>query len=248
MTSPVSWLIKLIKRFVRLFGFDLVRVGRGGNDPLLPLREEFQSLKLGGLALQKLIDEFEFNTVLDIGCGAGDHAQLLQNSGKQVTGVDLGESEYFKKNRDRVSVILGDFNQLPFSQQYDCIWASHVLEHQPNVSIFLKKVHSVLKEGGVLAITVPPLNYLLVGGHLNLWHGGQLPYHLVLAGFDCREASLCRYDYNISVIVRKKTVELPLLAFDTGDIDRLAPYLPKGFGERYNGNIYRLNWGTASPS
>jgi SAM-dependent methyltransferase len=234
--------IKLIKRAIRAVGFDLIRIGSVGNHPLEPLRAEFKPLSFGGLALQKLLDNHDFETVLDIGCGAGDHTELLQKAGKSVTGVDLGESEYFKDNRDGVSVLVGDFNTLEFPQQFDCVWACHVLEHQPNVALFLKKIHGVLKEGGVLAITVPPLNFNVVGGHLNLWHGGLLLYNLVLAGFDCREASLRRYGYNISVIVKKKTAELPLLAFDTGDVDRLAAYLPEGFAERLNGNIHELNW------
>jgi SAM-dependent methyltransferase len=191
---------------------------------------------MGELALQRLL-RFDFKTVLDIGSGPGWHADQFRQSCKVVTEIDL--------NPRRPGVIdsrYEDFN-LNRVMQFDCLWCCHCLEHQPNVNTFLTKMHGDLKPGGLLAITVPPLKHEIVGGHVSLWNGGLLLYNLVMARFDCRLAMLKKHEYNITVIVRRNEIQLPKLAYDAGDIDRLAPYFPAGLKERFNGDIEELNWG-----
>jgi SAM-dependent methyltransferase len=202
------------------------------------------------VALEQLVAHEKFHTVLDIGCGAGEHAAYLLEHGKRVTAVDLGGSPYFAQRDRRIQVALGDFISMQFSEPFDCVWASHVLEHQPNVHDFLTRVHQALRPDGVLAITVPPLKHEIVGGHLSLWNAGLLLYHLVIAGFDCREARILKYGYNISVVLRKRTIQLPAdLAYDAGDIRKLRPYLPASLTFRsyevddaFDGDIQTLNW------
>lgn len=210
-------------------------------------------LNLGDLAIDKLLKCYRFDTVLDIGCGEGIQSNIFINNGKTVTSIDYGDSDYFKSNKkNKGETIIADFNTYDFKGiQYDCVWCSHILEHQLNVNIFLRKVNSVLKEGGVLAITVPPLKHAIVGGHVTLWNAGLLLYNLVLAGFDCSEASIKTYGYNISVIVKKKTIEnvLSMISFDRGDIRKLSAYFPKELNwkknewdDPFDGRIISLNW------
>lgn len=205
------------------------------------VREEFRGI-FANEGLQTLIDCFDFKTVLDIGSGAGVHATLLEKHGKDVTEMDFGTSIYYQEKSEKRKAIIGDYLNYSFDVQFDCIWASHVLEHQPNPNIFLKKIHSDLREDGVLALTVPPLKHEIVGGHLSLWNAGLLMYHLIFAGFDCREAHILCYGYNISIILKKRSIFLPKLDYDSGDIDRLGNYFPSGCKERFDGNIQRLNW------
>ena len=49
------------------------------------------------------------------------------------------------------------------------------------VYLFLKKVHSLLNEGGYLAIIVPPRKPFIVGGHVTIWNAGLVLYNLILA-------------------------------------------------------------------
>jgi SAM-dependent methyltransferase len=220
------------------------------EEALPELRAEFQSLQYGGLALQKLIDDYQFSSVLDIGCGAGSQSDIFAAHGKVVTAIDYGLSPYFDERESGVVRIVADFNTYDFSDVFDCIWCSHVLEHQLNPGIFLLLLHTLLKEEGVLAVTVPPLKHEIVGGHVSLWNAGLVLYHLILAGFDCRDASVLSYGYNISVIVRKHSIgTLPNLGFDAGDIRKLRPFFPEGLhhtpnalDDPFDGNISRLNW------
>lgn len=181
--------------------------------------------------------------------GGGQHAGIFAKAGKKVSACDYGRSVNFKVDRFE-NVIIGDFNELEFPEQYDCVWCSMVLEHQVNVQMFLEKVHSVLKEGGVLAVTVPPLKNTIVGGHVSLWNAGLLLYRLVLAGFDCRDAAVRTYGYNISVIVKKKTIKvLDKITYDSGDLKILRKYFPEkikwkkaGRDVPFYGKIRKLNW------
>ena len=198
---------------------------------------------MGGCALEALIDHCDFETVLDVGSGAGKHADILEAAGKRVTAIDFGVSVYFQQKTSHRTDIIADYYSYQFEQPFDCIWASHVLEHQPNPNAFLAKTHRDLKEGGWLAITVPPLKHQIVGGHLSLWNAGLLLYQLVFAGFDCSSASIRTYGYNVSVITKKKSIEtMPELHYDNGDIDRLARFFPAGLTEGFDGVIKRLNW------
>lgn len=189
----------------------------------------------GDEAARKLVKDYSFNTLLDIGSGPKSAAySLFTDNDKTVTRQDI--------NPDYQPDLLGDFNNLAIVDQYDCVWCSHVLEHQLNVNHFLTKIFHTLKEGGVLAITVPPRKDEIVGGHVTLWNAGLLLYNLILAGFDCKNAAVKSYGYNISVIVEKKTAILPNLNYDAGDINALNEFFPLGVFEGFDGNIQELNW------
>jgi len=189
----------------------------------------------GILAMKKLLADYSFATVLDIGCGEGRSKNILENSGKLVTAIDI-------KPKIRGIIVADYMNWFP-DKQYDCIWCCHVLEHQLNVNLFLKKIHSELKEGGVFAVSVPPMKHQIVGGHVSLWNAGLLLYNLVMAGFDCTKPAIKTYDYNVSVVVKKKTIKLPGdLNYDVGDLEKLSMFFPPFVKQNFNGNILEYNW------
>ena len=214
------------------------------------LRKEFSGMPFSPYALQKLLDHYQFGSVLDVGCGSGEHSEIFSRYNKSVTAIDFGHSPYFRNNKSKINTIVGDFNFYSFDRSFDCIWCSHILEHQLNINIFLKKIFLLLNDNGVLAITVPPLKHEVVGGHLSLWNAGLLLYNLVLAGFNCRNASILTYRYNISVIVKKNEALLPEdLSFDNGDIRKIKPFLPDGIeyvlgtnDDWFDGRIRKINW------
>lgn len=201
--------------------------------------------------MRKLLTDYDFHTVLDIGCGEGLHSDIFRQNGKRVFSLDYGKSPYLMRREDKRNIIFGDFMKYRFGfRQFDAVWCSHVLEHQMDSHRFLCKVHRVLRENGVLAVTVPPLKHQIVGGHVSLWNAGLLLYHLILAGFDCSQAAVKKHGYNISVIVVKKSVNvIPKLIFDAGDITTIRPYLPSGISYdenindvQFNGDLEGLNW------
>lgn len=206
----------------------------------------------GGLAIEYVLKNEKFETVLDVGCGEGIHSEIFIKNGKLVTALDYGQSLYFKKrkNNDNIKLIIADINKFESDEKFDLVWCSHVLEHQLNAHDFLCKLHSLLKENGILAITVPPYKGLIEGGHVSIWNAGILLYHLVLAGFDCSKAHIKTDEKNISVVVRKHTINiLDRINYDVGDIRKIRRYLPEQIDfmstkhdEHFWGDIKELNW------
>lgn len=173
-----------------------------------------------------------FRKVLDVGSGRGEWARIFRLIGKDVRTISLiPPADYVCDYLDADTAGV------------DLIWACHVLEHQRNVGLFLDKCHADLKEGGILAITVPPAKANIVGGHVCLWNPGLLLYNLILAGFDCAKAMIKQYGYNISVIVRKEgSVDKSNLIMDAGDIESIAHYFPLPVAHGFNGNLGEVNW------
>jgi hypothetical protein len=158
---------------------------------------------------------YDFESVIDVGCGDQEHYKVFKGYEKNVTGVSLREP----------CDIMGDFMILDLPQ-VDCIWASHVMEHQLNVGHFICRCLALLKDDGILAITVPPMKPELAAGHFTLWTKELLVYNLVMAGLDCSGAWVKEYGYNISVILRKNTVKLPKIGYDAGDLFKLNHLFP----------------------
>ena len=201
----------------------------------------------GSKILDKLL-KLPFYSILDIGAGALQHSKIFLDNKKEVDICDYGNSIYFQKKEDNLldkikNKYIGDFNTININKTYDAIWCCHILEHQLNVNLFLKKVHSLLNEGGYLAIIVPPRKPFIVGGHVTIWNAGLVLYNLILAGFDCSEyCDILQYDYNIGIIIKKKTIkQLPDdLSMDKGDIEKLSKYFPFKAKHDFNGDILEL--------
>ena len=204
----------------------------------------------GGEAMDALLAEKGIKRVLDVGCGAGDQAKYMADAGKQVVGIDLvcKPNSYDPLNGGRILTVKGDYlaEETIFAEQFDAIWCSHMLEHVFDPQAALRKMLGNLKDGGLLAITVPPAKHSIVGGHFTLWNAGLLLYHLVLAGFNCSQARVKQYDYNISVLVRKS--ELPSIAIPEDSnypVALLKDFFPSGIDWEhgiFNGDIKNLNW------
>lgn len=195
--------------------------------------------------LLRLIDSYEFRTVLDVGSGGGDHARLLRHIGKEVVTVDL--------HRD--ADIRADFMDAVIDRTFDVVWCSHVLEHQRNPGAFLEKLRGCLAPDGVLAISVPthPPDRM-VAGHVSSWNAWLLCYNLVLAGFDCAEA---RYvsTVDLSLIVRNRPAQAGDIGTGAGsgaDLDpadgadpfaAIAPFFPFPVSQGATAPLEEMNWG-----
>lgn len=190
-------------------------------------------MKYAAEAFKRVVACTDVQTILDVGSGDGEHARAFTAHGKQVTTISL------RPPADYVA----DYLETKFEQPFDALWCSHVLEHQVNVNLFLRKCFQNLREHGVLAVTVPTPKHYIVGGHVTLWNAGLLLYNLVLAGFDCCDARVSgEYGYNISVVVRKQAAKLPSLTSDAGDIAKLSRFFPIAVVDGFDGRLPPINW------
>ena len=106
---------------------------------------------------QIFIKNLNGNKILDLGCGAGDHALYFKQQGLDVTAVDLSD-EMLKLTREKgINAIKMDIENLKFNPNtFDGIWAASSLLHVPKKDLpkVIKTLSNILKEKGILFIGV----------------------------------------------------------------------------------------------
>lgn len=100
--------------------------------------------------------------ILDAGCGVGGNWQILAKWGR-VIGIDNHKSAI--KHAKRYSydkLLLGDVNNLPFSdKEFDLVTSFDVLYHQQVIpQKAISEFFRVLKPGGWLLVRVPAFEFL----------------------------------------------------------------------------------------
>lgn len=97
--------------------------------------------------------------VLDVGCGTGRFADVVNRCGGRVVGVDLSSAAEVAaqnlRDRDGVRIFQADVFHLPFApESFDYIYSIGVLHHTPNCEMAFKLLPTLLKPGGKIAIWV----------------------------------------------------------------------------------------------
>jgi 2-polyprenyl-3-methyl-5-hydroxy-6-metoxy-1,4-benzoquinol methylase len=117
-----------------------------------------------------LIESNKEIKILDYGSGWGLFSKIISEKGKNfdVTGIDLDEMS-LKISQD----IIGEKNNLHFlnktifdfdKNSFDYVISMQVIEHVHNPGNYLKEINRVLKDDGVLIISLPnvvqPMSFL----------------------------------------------------------------------------------------
>jgi len=140
----------------------------------------------------------------DAGCGYGANLVFCNpdSYGIEIEGYEVQFARSIGLNIYERDILNDDLSALP---KADAIWNSAVLEHVTSPHIFLRKLHSLLKDGGLLAIyvpTIPPLRFLqhlprlgryftghVHGDHINAFTPTTLRFFCERAGFRTLEVS-----------------------------------------------------------
>ena len=104
--------------------------------------------------------------VLDIGAGYGGGARRIANEhgAGHVTCLNIAPAENARNRKltaeqgleDRVSVVEGSFDDLPFEDaSFDVVWSQDAILHAPDRGAVLSEVARVLKPGGDFIFTDP---------------------------------------------------------------------------------------------
>lgn len=154
------------------------------------------------LALLRVLKDYKFDSVLDIGCGDGHEVEIFRTMASRVVGINADPNPAFPCD------FFGDYQDYKADDTFDVIWCSHVLEHVRNTGLFLEKVFDDLSDGGLLALSVPYHDFkagwdTFILGHNTRYNVCLLIFQLVAAGFDCRHISYRVYCGQISVLIKK---------------------------------------------
>jgi sarcosine/dimethylglycine N-methyltransferase len=104
--------------------------------------------------------------VLDIGAGYGGGARRIasEHDAGHVTCLNIAPAENARNRKltaeqgleDRVSVVEGSFDDLPFEDaSFDVVWSQDAILHAPDRGAVLSEVARVLKPGGDFIFTDP---------------------------------------------------------------------------------------------
>jgi 2-polyprenyl-3-methyl-5-hydroxy-6-metoxy-1,4-benzoquinol methylase len=102
-------------------------------------------------------------TVLDAACGTGYGSEILKKTAAQVFGVDISPQaiEYASRKYGGKECVFktDDVTKLSvFSKEYfDAVVSFETIEHIEEPLVFLERIKSLLKPGGVLILSTPNL-------------------------------------------------------------------------------------------
>ncbi len=120
-------------------------------------------LSLQDIDFDQIAREFEGERrILDIGCATGLLLNHLRLQGWETEGVEIckASADYA---RDQFNLSVHDTNLFECSfpnDHFPVIHFSHVIEHVPAPSDFLKEVYRILKPGGYIIVTTPNIEGL----------------------------------------------------------------------------------------
>lgn len=142
--------------------------------------------------------------ILDIGCGSGTLSLYLASKGNKVKGIDVSKKaikscKQSAKNlglTQNTNFIIGDFLKINIKEKFDLIICNEVLEHIKKDDSAISKIAKLLKNNGILILSVPSIEAPL--------------YRLGLAKkFDKRVGHLRRYTFGkINKLIEKKKLKI----------------------------------------
>ena len=127
---------------------------------------------------------------------------MLAKNGHIVYGVDLPEvigvakRKYTHQNLNFVTADLSD--KFPFEENsFDLVIAFDIIEHMPNDTEFLKRIHAILKKRGKLIIQTPNIGYFPTRLEvlLGIWRRSEYDVHCHIYNFSIIESLFKKCDF-----------------------------------------------------
>ena len=104
----------------------------------------------------RLLGNAKDKKILDMGCGTGLYARILQQKGAKVCGLDISDEMLgiAKKEVPNVTFVRGTAEKLPYKDnQFDIVLAALMMEYLSSWDKVLKEVRRVLKPKGIFVFS-----------------------------------------------------------------------------------------------
>lgn len=151
------------------------------------------------------INNIQFESILDIGCGDGYLLNNLNNKAKKF-GIDLSESAIRFANSFSSDAIFKKIDVFKLTGSYDLVTMIEVLEHIPDDLIpdFMSKVISLIKPKGFFIVSVPSINKPLLNKHYRHYDCKLLSEHIEKYGSlkIIKERFVYNYTFKLKIITK----------------------------------------------
>ena len=134
----------------------------------------------------QLLESFEpfrkTNKILDLGCGYGFFLEIAKKKGWDVYGVEITQEAVEHCEEKGINMFKGEVKNVPFEpNSFDIIVSIEVLEHLNNPVEHVKKIHELMRSGGLHYMSTPNFNaylrYKLKGNYDIIGYPNHLSYY-----------------------------------------------------------------------
>lgn len=142
--------------------------------------------RLTGLDTSNLEAQYRFAprasaTILDYGCGSGAYLKMMARFENTLAGVEYDPALLASLAGEGIEIVdVAEVARQPWEGRFDHITLAHVLEHVPDPSALLGRLHSWLKPGGTLFIELPNADATGLAIFGRYWRGLEAPRHFAL--------------------------------------------------------------------
>ena len=114
------------------------------------LRQENPATKILRKKEEKLVKRFSKGNVLDLGCGTGQHLNLVEN----ITGLDISEKILKKAKSKNKPLVQADIQNLSFKQSFDSVLCFYSTLNMVDIEKSVKEISEIIKTGGFVLLSV----------------------------------------------------------------------------------------------
>jgi len=165
--------------------------------PIAAMVGLFQSARARGIV--RLVGHKRAARVLDVGCGNGGFLMKMRRRGLEVEGTEWTADAAARIPRDAsIPIHVGDLVEMNLPpQSFDAVTLWHVLEHLRRPRETLAKIHSILRPGGLLLMSMPNAESAQARRYGTHWFHHDPPRHMF--GFGPHSISLLLEDSGFRV-------------------------------------------------
>jgi len=169
---------------------DLITWTNISDEDVLPLPYLFRDYS-GMPKLEQKALQLAKGKVLDVGCGAGNHALWLQDNGVEVKAIDSskGAIEVCKKREVKNAILLPLLDE---TETFDTILllmnGTGIFQELTQVAKYLKHIKSLLNPNGQILIDSSDISYMYMDEDGGTWldlssnYAGELDYFISYKG------------------------------------------------------------------
>jgi SAM-dependent methyltransferase len=171
-------------------------------------------------------------SLLEIGCGYGYLLDEARPYFSYRAGTDFSAGAVRQAGMRADRVYQGGIDAVPEDAQFDCVVATHVIEHVYHPQAFVQALLSRLRPGGTLLVAAPDMGSFWRKGMGARWPSFKLPEHVLY--FDAQTLSRLLRECGVHRVERipyPHAFPLPLIASKFGvrlpeGLNRYSMWLP----------------------